>query len=188
MNLAIQGRDEMKWASLLNSIRPVFLIAYGIFVVWTVVRLIMAIRSFRRNLRDWLGSIGLLAGICSAMLLALFYIHIWVEGKLIAHGAALWIYYYTAICFALIGLALGLTGHGWVRRSSTIVCLVMVFQWSGQMVVSAREDFLITVAMFVSLAAVGIIFMAPQRFTHADKGEHGAGGPAKDFPPCDLPQ
>jgi hypothetical protein len=173
MNFAIQGRDEMKWASLLNSVRPIFFIAYGVFVVWTVVRLIMEIRSFRRYLREWLGLIGLLAGICSAMLLALFYIHILAEGKLIAHGAALWIYYYTAICFALIGLALGLAGHGWVRRSSTIVSLVMVFQWSGQMVVSAREDFLITVAMFVSLAVVGIIFMASQRFTHADEGANG---------------
>jgi hypothetical protein len=92
------------------------------------------------------------------MLLALFFIHIWVEGNLIAHGAALWIYYYTAICFALIGLAFGLTGHGWVRQSSTIVSLVMVFQWSGQMAVSTLEDFLITVAMYFSLAVVGIIF------------------------------
>jgi hypothetical protein len=173
MNLAIDGRDEMKWASLLNSIRPAFLIAYGIFVVWTVVRLMMEIRSSRRKLRDWLGSFGLAAGICSAMLLALFYIHIWVEGKLIAHGAALWIYYYAAICFAIIGLILGLTGHGWVRRSSTVVSLVMVFQWSGQMVVSAREDFLITVAMFVSLAVVGITFMASQRFTGVDERAHG---------------
>jgi hypothetical protein len=169
MDLVIQGRQEMKLAFLLDSIRLVFLLTHGIFVVWTVVRWMMDIRSSGRKLRDWLGSFGLAAGICSAILLELFYIHILVEGKLIAHGAALWIYYFTGICFAIVGLSLGLTGYGWVRRSSTVVSLVVVFQWPALMTSSVRQDLLITAAMFVSLAVVGIIFVRKGQTPNASR-------------------
>jgi len=166
------GRQEVEWAGFLNTVRPVFLMIYGIFVAWTAVRLMMRIRSFERTLRDWLGSVGLAAGICSAILLMLFYMHIWIEGTLIAHGAALWLLYYAGICLAIIGLTLGFVGCRWVRRSCTVISLVMIFQWSGQMTDSLQQDSLITVVMFVSLAVVGIIYLwgwysarAPQRST-----------------------
>lgn len=156
----------MEWARFLNTVRPAFLMVYGIFVIWAIVRWIVKIRSFQRDSRHWLGTIGLGLGVCSAVLIALFYVHIWITNKLIAHGSELWIYYYLGFCLAVAGLILGLTGRGWVRESGTIVALVAGFQWAGQMAVSARQDALITVAMFASLALVGVIFAMTWYFAH----------------------
>jgi hypothetical protein len=170
------GKQEMEWVQFLNSVRPAFLIAYGIFVVWTVVRWTMGIRSIQQTLRAWIGSVGLAAGICSALLLLLFYMHIWIKGALIAHGAALWLLYYAGICLAVIGLTFGLAGCRWLRRSCTVISLVMVFQWSGQMADSLRQDFLITVAMLVLLGAVGVIYVGFWYFGRTSDGLTGGPG------------
>lgn len=162
----------MNWVSFLNSVRPIFLAAYGVFVAWTVVKWAMDFRSSDRKLRDWLGASGIAVGVCSAILFALFYVHIWAVGTLIAHGAALWVYCYTGICFAIAGLILGITGRGWVRQASTIISLVMAFQWSGQMVISARQDSFITIAMFITIGAVGILFIAGRYSHRGDERAH----------------
>jgi hypothetical protein len=154
----------VEWARFLNAVRPAFLLVYGIFVIWAIVRWIVRIKSFQRDLRDWLGAIALGMAVCSAILLALFYVHVLITNELIAHGSELWIYYYFGFFLAVGGLILGLTGRGWVRESCAVVVLVASFQWACQMAVSVRQDALITVAMFVSLALVGAIFAGTRYF------------------------
>jgi hypothetical protein len=96
-------------------------------------------------------------GICSAALFAWFLIYLWMERRLIAHGSALWLYYYAGFWLAAVGLMLSFAGRGWVRRSTAVVSLVMVFQWYGRMVLGRKVESIITIAMFVFLAAGGII-------------------------------
>ncbi len=147
----------MGLTNVVGSLWEVFMLAYAIFVIWTFVRWILMVRTSIFTLRDWLGSLGLAMGICSAALFAWFLIYLWMEGRLIAHGSALWLYYYAGFFLAAVGLMLSFAGRDWVRRSSAVVSLVMVFQWYGRMVLGRKVESIITIAMFVFLAAGGII-------------------------------
>jgi hypothetical protein len=147
----------MGWTNTLGSFWNAFMLAYAIFVIWSFARWILALGKLRFTLRDWLGSLGLAAGICSAALFAVFLIFLWMERELIAHGSALWLYYYTGFFLAAVGLILGLAGRDWIRGSSAVVSLVMVFQWYGRMVVGRKAEAIVTVVMFASLAVGGII-------------------------------
>ena len=154
----------MEWATVVGTMWKAFVLAYAIFVIWSCLKWIRMLQTSRFTVRDWLGSLGLAMGAASAALFAWFWIYLWIERRLIAHGSSLWLYYYTGFCLAAVGLTLGLVGRDWVRRSSTIVSLVMSFQWMGRMVIGRKVEFLITIAMFVSLALGGIIALVGRLF------------------------
>jgi hypothetical protein len=162
----------MEWAYFVQDCRAVFLLAYAIFVAWSLVRWIIATGKSEYVLRDWLGSLGLAAGICSAVLFAWFYVYVWTEHRLIAHGIAQGLYFLAGGCLAVFGLILGLTGRRWVRRSAAIVALVMVFQWWGEMLFHLKEKSAVTIAMFVSLLAIGFALLVSQRFIHKFQRSH----------------
>jgi len=149
----------MHWTIIVGIMREVFMLAYAIFVICIFVRWILELGASRFTLRDWLGSIGLATGICSVVLYALFLFYLWMENRLIAHGSTLWLYYYAGFYLAIVGIMLSLAGHNWVRRSSIVISLVMVFQWWGRMIVGLKAESIITVAMFVSLVVVGILVL-----------------------------
>jgi hypothetical protein len=144
----------------------VFLLAYAVFMVYSLVRWIFASGKSKYSLRDWLGSLGLATGICSAMLFAWFFLYLWTEHRLIVNGIAQGLYFLAGGCFAIFGLILGLTGRGWVRRSAAFVALVMVFQWWGEMLFHIKEKSVVTIAMFVSLAVIEIILLGRRYFIH----------------------
>jgi hypothetical protein len=154
----------VEWIILVRAVRAAFLIIYAIFVVSSLVKWIRTTEASKLTLRDRLGSLGMAAGICSAALFAWFHVYVWVAHELIAHGAGLWLYYYAGGCAAVVGLIFGLAGRGWVRQSATIIALVMAFQWFGEMVVGLRKEAFITLAMFVFLAAGGVISLAGRYF------------------------
>ena len=152
--------------SIVDCCREVFLLGYAIFVVYILVKWILASGKSEYALRDWLGSLGLAAGICSAIQFAWFWVYLWTEHRLIANGVFEGLYYLAGGCFAIVGLILGLTGRGWVRRSAAFVSLVMVFQWWGEMLFHIKDKSVVTIAMFVSFAVIGIILLGRRYFVH----------------------
>jgi hypothetical protein len=150
----------MDFMDSVENFQKVFMLVFGAFVIWSLARWTRVIMSTASTLRVWLGSLGLIAGICSAVLFAWFYIYLFVERALIAHGAALWLYYYAGGLLSLIGLGFGLAGRGWMRQSSVVISIVMIFQWLEEMTVGRKQEFFLVVGMFLSLAAVGIISLA----------------------------
>src|SRR5664279_4916073 len=75
---------------VMEEARTVFLYAHLFFVIWALFRWAYSRTSQRASLRSRMGSIGLIAGSSSAVLLALFYIYVWIAHKLPAQGLALW--------------------------------------------------------------------------------------------------
>jgi hypothetical protein len=135
-------------------------VAYATLVISSLVRLIVNKTSAVFTLRDRLGASGLVVGACSGALLAWFYIYLWIEHSVIAHGSALFIYYAVGSCAAVAGAILALTGRGWVRRSASIVSFVMMLQWLEMWSMSIGLDQWITIATFFSLVAWGVMSLA----------------------------
>jgi len=140
-----------------ENFQKLFMLAYWAFVIWSIARWIRLIMSTASTLRIWLGSLGLIAGTCSAALFAWFYIYLFIERALIAHGSALWLYYYAGGLLSVIGLGFGLAGRGWMRQSSAVISIVMIFQWLEEMTVGRNQEFFLVIGMFLSLAALGIM-------------------------------
>jgi hypothetical protein len=107
---------------------------------------------------------GLALGICSAALYKWFFIYASVSDSLIAHGSALFIYYSVCSGLAIAGLILGLAGSRWIRQSAMIVSLVMVFQSLELWEMRTKVDVVLALAMFTSLAILGIISLGCRYF------------------------
>ena len=136
------------------------MVAFAAFVIWTLVRWIMTIRSIVFTWRDRLGAIGLLAGSLSWALFAWMNILYTFERKMVAHGSVFIIYEITANSLALLGFILALTGRGWLRRSASVISLVMMFHWFGMFFVSPGLQQYITIASFTTLFVWGITSFA----------------------------
>jgi hypothetical protein len=133
-----------------------FMLAYGVFVIWSIVTWVVVERRTASGPRGWLGALGLCSGVISALLFLAYLMSIVLERRLIAHGSVLWIYYYSGESLGVLGIFLGLAGKGRTRFSSVIVSVVMVFQWLGAMVYGRRVEALSTNAMYLSVAmAIG---------------------------------
>lgn len=152
------------FTSILEGCREVFLLGYAIFIVYILVKWILSSGKSEYALRDWLGSIGLAAGICSEILFVGFWVYLWTEHRLIIGGVFEGLYLFAGGCLAIFGLVLGLTGRGWLRRSAAFVSLVMVFQWWGEMIFHIKDKSIVTIAMFVSLAVIEIILFGRRYF------------------------
>jgi hypothetical protein len=113
------------------------------------------------------------------VLFAWFLIYLWFERQLIAHGSALWLYYYTGLFLASMGLILGLAGRGWIRHSSEVISLVMVFQWCGRMIVGRKIEAFLTIVMFIFLATGGIIVLI-RKFWRVATGVPGLDSETED--------
>lgn len=154
----------MEWASIVNNCRDVFLYAYAVFVVYALLRWILASGKSKYSLRDWLGSLGLAAGSCSALLFAGFFVYWRTEHKLIANGLAQGFYFLAGGCLAIGGLILGSTGRGWIRLSAVFVALVMIFQWWGELIFQIGNRGVVTIAMFITLAVIESIVLGRRWF------------------------
>jgi CDP-diglyceride synthetase len=82
------------------------------------------------------------------------------ERKMVAQGSAFIIYEITANSLALLGFILALTGRGWLRRSASVISLVMMFQWFGMFFISPGLQQYITIASFTTLFVWGITSFA----------------------------
>lgn len=159
----------MNWIAEVELSGTVFMLLYWVFVTWCIIRWLSGARRIRFGVRDWLGSVGLVLGTCSAMLFAAFFVYFWIEGDLIAHGAMLWIYYYAGELIAVLGLVVGFGGRGWIRDSSAIISIVMLFQWWRLMSSSIALAAKLTLIMFSVLAlSTAIIFGKRYLFCQTD--------------------
>lgn len=149
----------MEWTRIVNSVRDVFLYAYAVFVIYALLRWILTSGKSEYSLRDWLGSLGLAAGACSALLFAGFFAYWWTEHRIIAHGLGQGLYFLVGGSLAIGGLILGLTGRGWIRPSAVFIALVMMFQWWGELIFQIGGTGTVTIAMFVSLAVMESILL-----------------------------
>lgn len=144
----------------LGELRTVFLIAYLLFVIWSLYEWVQS-RTFRGDsLRGRIGSIGLIAGSASASLLIFFYVYIWVNRELPAHGSALWSLMVVGEGLALGGLILGLIGTGWIRQSAFLISIVVVFQWAKPSVGRGpiRSVDIAVLAFFVVFGSLFLIY------------------------------
>lgn len=147
----------------MEEARTVFLYAYLFFVIWALFRWAYSRTSQRASLRSRMGSIGLIAGSSSAVLLALFYIYVWIAHKLPAQGLALWSLVLVGEGLAIVGMIVASLGTGWVRQSGFLISLVMVFEWGRMLAGPIR---LVDRAMFTSLALFGFVLLA-YRYLHS---------------------
>ena len=154
----------MHWVGLVLELESLFLEIYAMFVIWSTIKWIRAFRSSAFTLRDWTGSSGLALGIISATLYKWFFVYASVTGTVLAHGSALFIYYFVGGGLAVVGIILGLTGCGWIRQTAAIVSSVMVFQWLGMLDMRTEVDVFLTIVMFVLFAVFGTISLGCRYF------------------------
>jgi hypothetical protein len=140
---------------LVEELKNLFLIAYLIFVVWSLLKWARHRTVTRSPIRSRVGSIGLIAGSISAGLFAWFYIYLWVAHKLPVHGLDLWELTLIGEGLALAGFIAGALGSGWVRQSTLFICIVPIFQWLRELVGGVRRSRLVDLAMFAALALFG---------------------------------
>lgn len=145
----------MNWVSVIADIKAVFMVAFAFYAIKSVTKGIWKFRSPKISIRERLGSLGLLLSTISATMFLLFYAYIWFGHMLIAHGEALFLFYYTGETLAWIGLIIGLFGSREIRTSSVLVSIVMIFQWYGTMVGGTKANAVISAAMFIVLAFAG---------------------------------
>jgi len=150
-------RSFFRFLYVVTEFKPQIMDAYAAIVIWMLVRWIRTIKSTVFSVRDWLGSVGILAGTFSALLFTWFYIYYTAEKKLLAHGAALDIYYIVSSCSAIAGLILTLIGRSSVRGSAFIVSLVMVLEWYLMWCGGLGLDEVITFATLLLLVLYGTI-------------------------------
>ena len=144
---------------VIGELRTVFLFAYLLFVIWSLFRW-AHLRMFREaSLRSRIGSVGLIAGSASAVLLAFLYSYVWIAHKLPAQGLALWTFFLVGAGLAITGVILGVIGTGWIRESAFPISLVVVFQW-GRPSVGRGPISLVDLAMFTLLALFGFVLLA----------------------------
>jgi hypothetical protein len=141
-----------------GNLRTVFLFAYLLFVVWALYRWAHLQPFLVRSLRSRLGSLGLLAGSSSAVLLAYFHIYVIIAHRLPAHGLSLWTLMAVGEGLGVVGLILASLGTAWVRRSGFLISLVMVFQW-GMPSVGRGPISLVELEMLASLALFGFVLL-----------------------------
>jgi hypothetical protein len=96
-----------------------------------------------------MGSIALACGVSSAILLLLFYGHIWITGQLIAHGSVLFIIDWTGQGLAAAGFLTALVARRWLRPSGAIVNMVIFIQWCGLLIPGMRIAALLSAAMYL---------------------------------------
>ena len=137
---------------LVEEVKNLFLIAYLIFVVWSLLKWARHRTLPESPVRGRVGSIGMIAGSVSAGLFAWFYIYLWRVHRLPLHGLDLWELMLLGEGLALAGFIAGAFGTGWVRQSTLFICLVPMFQWFREFVGRVKQGRLIDLAMFASLA------------------------------------
>jgi hypothetical protein len=146
-----------------SVLKEVFLLAYLLFVAWSLLRW-ARLRIFRdTSFRSRIGSGGLLAASSSAVLLFYFYCYVLIARALTADGLALWTWAIVGEAFAVAGLILALFGTGWVRQSGFLISLVAFFQW-GRPSVGIGPMSKVDAAMFASIAFFGCVLFASRYF------------------------
>ena|ERR1700676_2718800 len=150
---------------LVEELKNLFLIAYLIFVVWSLLKWARHRTLPKSPIRGRLGSIGLIAGSVSAGLFAWFYIYLWIVHRLPLHGLDLWELTFLGEGLALAGFIAGAFGTGWVRQSTLFICLVPMFQWFRELVGRVKPGRLIDGAMFVSVALFGCALLGYRYLT-----------------------
>lgn len=149
---------------LVEGLRTLVLIAYFVFVVWSLFKWAHHRTLPNSSTRGRLGSIGLIAGSVSAVVFAWFYIYLWIAHKLPLHGLDLWEMMIIGEGLALVGFIVGTFGTGWVRQSTLLICLVMMFQWFRELVGRVKLGRLIDGAMFASVALFGCALLGYRYF------------------------
>lgn len=143
----------------IEGFRTVFMIGFALFLISSVTKWIRHFRTAGKDARNWCGSVGLVAGAISALLYAAFYGYLYAERELIAHGSALWIYYYTGVALAAFGLIAGCFGRSGLRRSALFINVVMLFQWWREMIPSVRGAAIASLMMFAVLAITSVVWL-----------------------------
>lgn len=136
------------WANL--ALAPL----YMLFAAWSIWRWSRSIRNGSASWRFRAAAIGLFFGIGSAILLGVFYAHLWIIGTLIAHGSGLWLIYYLGEYSADAGFLLSLAGRGELRVSGMIVNLVVVFRWYALMIVGLTAEAVLSTVMYICVATM----------------------------------
>lgn len=152
---------------VVEEVGTVFLFAYLSFVVWSLFRWAYSRTLQKASLRSRIGSVGLIAGSSSAVLLAWFYLYVRIAHELPAHGLTLWTIFLVGGGLAVAGVILASLGTGWVRQSGFLISLVVVFQW-GRPSIGRGPISLVDRAMFASLALFGFVVLA-YRYLHSQR-------------------
>ena len=150
---------------LIEELRTLFLFAYLIFVIWSLIRWVHVRTSREPSLRGRAASIGLIVGSVSAVLFTWFYVYLWMARSLPAHGLTLWTLILLSEGLAVAGVILGALGTGWVRQPAFLISLVMVFQWWRELASGPEPARLIDGSMFASLALFGLALLGYRYFT-----------------------
>jgi hypothetical protein len=148
----------MHWVYTVLNVRKVLLLSYAVFVVWSLWLWIRSVNTKAFALRDWFGSLGLVAGIVSAAMFGWFFLYLAMMHGLIAHGSALWLYYYLGEGLAVLGLFLGLFFRGELRQSAAIISVVMMFEWYGEMIVGLKAEAIVSIALISFLMLWTVIW------------------------------
>ena len=132
---------------------------YAGFVIWSIVRWVREPQSREAKLRAWMGSIGLLSGVGSALLLLVFYGYIWTTGRLIAHGSVLFIIDWVGEGLAAVGFFAALVARRWIRPSAAIVNIVIFISWYGLLIPGLRIAAFISTAMYVCVVVIASFWL-----------------------------
>ena len=140
------------------QLHVILLLVCSIFVVWSLNKWLRSPRS-EPSLRKYFGSISLALGSGSAALLASFYIYIWIDHALPAHGLALWTYFVVGAVLSIAGMVLGSISIGYLRQSTLLITLVTFFEWIRELVAGAKARRLIDVLMFIAIGMFGVALL-----------------------------
>jgi hypothetical protein len=132
---------------------------YAGFVIWSIIRWLQETRSNEANLRARMGSIGLLFGVGSAILLLVFYGYLWSTGQLIAHGSALFILDWVGEGLAAVGFFTSLLARRWIRPSAAILNVVTFIQWYGLLIPGLGPAAVLSTAMYMCVVVITLCWL-----------------------------
>jgi hypothetical protein len=142
------------------------------FVIWSIIRWMREPQTHGADLRGRMGSVGLACGVSSAVLLLVFYVHIWATGQLIAHGSVLFIIDWTGQGLAAAGFLTALAARRWLRPSAAVVSIVMFIQWYGLLIPGLRIAALLSTAMYLCVAAAASLWLLSSWHSVQARGVH----------------
>ena len=144
---------------LIDILSALFDLCFLALAVFWTLRWVVTVAQRSFGIRDWLGSLGLATGILSTLLYLVFIVFLLVEKRILAHGALLWIYYYTGGILGGLCLVLGSFGRGWLRWASMVVSVVMLFHWWRLTIPSVKAGAVVTLLMFLTVLILGLVWL-----------------------------
>lgn len=145
------------WAVL--WINVIFAPVYAGFVIWSIVRWLRETRPREANLRARMGSLGLLCGVVSALLLLIFYCFLRSTGRLIAHGSVLFILDWAGECLAAAGLLTALAARRWLRPTAALINVVTLIKWYGLLIPGLGPATMLSIATYICVALIALFWL-----------------------------